>query len=85
MESESGKKEKKGKSKGELKTESEAKRSVHAYNGFPYKTAINTYCFLRFPKQMLADLGWHAGMDIEIARNEDGSMNIQKANLDKQG
>jgi len=82
MASGSEKKDKKAE-KGKAKTE--AKQVVHIYKGFPHKTAINGYCFLRFPKQMLADLGWHAGMDIEIARNEDGSMNIQKANLDKQG
>ena len=79
MASESEKKEKKGKSKGKAKTESGAKQVVHAYKGFPHKTVINAYCFLRFPKQMLVDLGWHSGMDVIIDKNEDGSIAIRKA------
>ena len=75
MASESVKKEKKGKAK----TESKAKQVVHVYKGFPRKTAINGYCFLRFPKQMLGDLGWRADMNVVIDKNEDDSITVRKA------
>jgi len=63
--------------KGKAKTE--AKKVVHTYKGFPHKTAINGYCFLRFPKQMLGDLGWRAGMNVVIDKNEDDSIIVRKA------
>jgi len=71
--------EKKVKKPAKDSEENDTKATVHTYKGFPHKTAINPYCFLRFPKRMLADLGWNPEMNVVIEKNSDGSITIQRA------
>jgi mRNA-degrading endonuclease RelE of RelBE toxin-antitoxin system len=46
---------------------------------YPVSLRINAYGFLRFSKDLCADLGWSWDMPLKLDKNADGSVTLRKA------
>jgi len=48
---------------------------------YPLDSFVNEYGFMRFSKDLLADLGWKAKtrIDLKVDKNADGSITLRKA------